>query len=192
MPSAENSDLEKQDNQIREIEEEIEKDTAKAATKKQEGSPESPGSEYQILHARNREEEREADSSEPKKDSKPEYPMVQIRKSEDTAEADVPELELKEKKGIIDPLPAKKPKLKSVTNIQKEDSDGSSMKEFMKGCIRESAAPEQNSDSASRNEDEDAKETVAIRLRVTEIGPTEVAKTKEVTVKQAPAAISGN
>ena len=45
MPSAENSDSERQNNQIREIEEEIEKDTAKAATKKQEGSPESSGTE---------------------------------------------------------------------------------------------------------------------------------------------------
>ena len=60
---------------------------------KQEGSPGSSGTEYQILHTRNREEERETDSSELKKDSKPEYPMIQVRKSEDTTEADEPEPE---------------------------------------------------------------------------------------------------
>ena len=118
--------------------------------------------------------------------------MIQVRKSEDTAEADEPEPELEKKKGVIDPLPVKKSTMKSVTNIQKEDSDYPSMKEFVKGCIKESADPEQNSNSASRNEDENAKETVAIRLRVTEKGPTEVAKTKEVTVKHAPAANSDN
>ena len=97
MPSADNSDSEWQDNQIREIEEEIEKDTPKTATKKQEASPGSSGTEYQILHARNREEEREADSSELKEDSTPEYPMIQVKKSEDTIEANEPEPELKEK-----------------------------------------------------------------------------------------------
>ena len=119
MPLAEDSGSRWQDAQIRKTKEETEKDTFEPAMKKQEGSSESSGLKHQNLHARNREEEREADMFELTKNSDSRYPMIQVRKSEDTKEADKPEPEIKKKKGIIGLLSVKEPTTKSVTNMQK-------------------------------------------------------------------------
>ena len=51
------------------------------------------------------------------------------RKSEDTPEADEPESEKKEKKGIIYSLPMEKQRMRSVANIHEEKSDDPSIKE---------------------------------------------------------------
>ena len=92
--------------QIRGIEEETEEDTFEAATKKQEDSAGSPVTDFQILHASNREE-----------DFRPDYAIVQENKSKDATEADEPDPEPKEKKGIIDPLPIKKQRMSSVADV---------------------------------------------------------------------------
>ena len=141
-PSAEDFNSKWQVDQIRGIEEEIEEDTFEAATEKQEDSPGSSGTDFQILHASNREEERSADSSELKKDFRPEYAIIQEKKSEDTTEAGEPEPDPKEKKEIIDPLPVEKQRMRSVANIHEEKSDDPSIKERKSKDTTEADEPE--------------------------------------------------
>lgn len=111
------------------------------------------------------------------------------RKSEDTTKADEPEPEHRERKGIFDSHPVRKQMMRSVDNIKEEDSDDSSMKECEKGRIKEIIDFEQRSNSARCDEDENANETVAIRLRVTEKDSNETANTREVTAESAQAEI---
>ena len=62
------------------------------------------------------------------------------------------------------------------------------MKRFERGCSRESADSERDSDPANYNKNEDIRETEAVRLRIPEKGTTEIEKTEEVTEKHASAA----
>ena len=130
MPLVESSDTRWQDAHVRETKEETEKDTFEPAMEKQEESSdpfhieesepehlktigqtmalvESSGLRCQDLHARNIEEEREADIFELTKNPDLKYQMSQVRKFEEKTEIVRPEPEMKKKKGFVGSLSMK-------------------------------------------------------------------------------------
>ena len=109
------------------------------------------------------------------------------RKSEDTTEADDPEPEPKETKGIVDPPPVERQTTRSVTNIQEEDSDDPSMKECRKRWVKEDTNLDLSSNSANCNKDKYANEKIVLRLGVIEKDSNDAAKTKEMKTKHATA-----
>ena len=59
------------------------------------------------------------------------------------------------------------------------------MKRFERGCIRESAGSERDSDPANHNKNEVIRKTDAVRLRIPEKEMTAIEKTGGVTEKHA-------
>ena len=102
---------------------------------------ESSGLRYQDLHARNIEEETEADIFELTESSDLRYQKAQVRNLEEETEADRPEPEMKKKKESFGSLSMKEPTTKLVTNKQKENSDNPSMKKLERGCGRKMQVP---------------------------------------------------
>ena len=62
------------------------------------------------------------------------------------------------------------------------------MKRLERGCSRESAGPEQNSNLANYNKNEDVREAEAMRLKISDKETTTIKETGGVTEKHTSAA----